>query len=264
MGKFDGIILLSDMDGTLLDDEKRISDVNQQAIRQFTQEGGCFCMATGRPPITTTEYEALLPVHAPRVYLNGALVRDGEGKLLESLPLRQSIWKLIHQIEEEFPMIGCELFSATQIYLYRSSPESMRHQQMASCEFTDFSQYHADEPLFKANFTGQPEVLAQVRQRCADLLKQYEAAASTPIFLEVTEPRASKGEALRMIKRELHAKRAYAIGDSGNDLSMLLAADFSFAPENADDDILKTVSQVVRRNTQHAIADAITVIEQQL
>lgn len=45
---------------------------------------------------------------------------------------------------------------------------------------------------------------------------------------------------------------------------MLLAADFSFAPENADSDILEIVSQVVRRNTQHAIAHAIEVIEQQL
>lgn len=264
MGKFDGIILLSDMDGTLLDDEKHISDVNQQAIHRFAREGGYFCMATGRPPVTTTAYEALLPVDAPRVYLNGALIKNGAGKMIESLPLRASIWALIHQIEAEFPMVGCELFSATQIYLYRTSPESMRHQQMASCEFTEFSEYSTDEPLYKANFTGQPEVLAQVRQRCADLLKQYEAAASTPTFLEVTEPKATKGEALRAIKRELHAKRAYAIGDSGNDLSMLLAADFSFAPENADDDILKTASRIVRRNTQHAIADAIAVIEQQL
>ena len=127
-----------------------------------------------------------------------------------------------------------------------------------------FAQYRPGEPLYKANFTGQPEILAQVRETCADLLAQYEAASSTPIFLEVTEKRASKGEALRTIKQELHAKRAYAIGDSGNDLSMLLAADFSFAPENADADILEIASQVVRRNTQHAIAHAIEVIEQQL
>lgn len=264
MGKFDGIVLLSDMDGTLLDDQKQISEENQRAIDRFEREGGCFCIATGRPPMTTVDFEELLPADAPRVYLNGAFVRDGAGKTLASLPLNDEIWTLIDRIAQEFPMVGCELFASEQIYLYRSSPESMRHQQMASCEFTDFAQYRPGEPLYKANFTGQPEILAQVREACADLLAQYEAASSTSIFLEVTEKRASKGEALRTIKQELNAKRAYAIGDSGNDLSMLLAADFSFAPENADADILEIVSQVVRRNTQHAIAHAIEVIEQQL
>lgn len=264
MGKFDGIVLLSDMDGTLLDDQKQISEENRQAIERFAREGGYFCMATGRPPMTTVDFEAALPANAPRVYLNGAFVRDGAGNTLESLPLNDEIWTLIHRIESEFPMVGCELFAAEQIYLYRSSAESMRHQQMANCEFTDFAQYQPGELLYKANFTGPSEVLAQVREVCRDLLEPYEAASSISTFLEVTEKRASKGEALRTIKDALKAKRAYAIGDSGNDLSMLTAADFSFAPENADADILRTASAVVRRNTQHAIAHAIEIIEQHI
>lgn len=82
MGKFDGIVLLSDMDGTLLDDQKQISEENQRAIDRFEREGGCFCIATGRPPMTTVDFEELLPADAPRVYLNGAFVRDGAGKTL--------------------------------------------------------------------------------------------------------------------------------------------------------------------------------------
>ena len=64
MGKFDGIILLSDMDGTLLDDQKQISEENQRAIDRFEREGGCFCIATGRPPMTTVDFEELLPADA--------------------------------------------------------------------------------------------------------------------------------------------------------------------------------------------------------
>ena len=50
MKKFEGMILACDMDGTLLDDDRQISQGNQQALRYFTQEGGRFSLATGRAP----------------------------------------------------------------------------------------------------------------------------------------------------------------------------------------------------------------------
>ena len=48
MGKFDGKLLVSDMDATLLDREHRISKANREAIEYFISEGGCFTVASGR------------------------------------------------------------------------------------------------------------------------------------------------------------------------------------------------------------------------
>ena len=48
MGKFDGILLCTDLDDTLLTTDKRISDENKQAIEYFMSEGGLFTFATGR------------------------------------------------------------------------------------------------------------------------------------------------------------------------------------------------------------------------
>lgn len=261
MGKFDRILLLSDMDGTLLDDEKRISPKNRQSIERFTEAGGIFCMATGRPPMTTVDFEPFLPPNMPKVYLNGALIRSRDGAVMQSYRLQSEIWTLIDQVTKQFPQIGCELFTQDRIYLYQTSPESMRHQQMSNCEFTDFSAFQPADVLYKANFTGQPDVLRQVQAAYAAILEHYAVASSTPTFLEVTQRHANKGEALQMLKCTLHARRAYAIGDSGNDLAMLQAADFSFAPANADAEILQYADCVVSRNTEDAIAQAIARIE---
>ena len=257
MGKFDGILLLSDMDGTLLDDQKQISSKNRQEIERFTEAGGIFCMATGRPPMTTVDFEPFLPKNMPKVYLNGAIIYAQDGTVLQSYRLQAEIWTLVEELTRQFPQIGCELFAEDRIYLYQTSPESMLHQQMSHCEFTDFSAFRPTDVLYKANFTGQPNTLRQVRAAYAGMLEHYAVASSTPTFLEVTHTRANKGEALRLLKGALHARRAYAIGDSGNDLAMLQAADFAFAPANADAEILQCAHCVVSRNTEDAIAQAI-------
>ena len=48
MGKFDGVLMVSDLDGTLLSSNQRISERNQEAIKHFTDEGGIFTYITGR------------------------------------------------------------------------------------------------------------------------------------------------------------------------------------------------------------------------
>ena len=140
--------------------------------------------------------------------------------MLQSYRLQAEIWTLVEELTRQFPQIGCELFAEDRIYLYQTSPESMLHQQMSHCEFTDFSAFHTRSRV------GQPNTLRQVRAAYAGMLEHYAVASSTPTFLEVTHTRANKGEALRLLKGALHARRAYAIGDSGNDLAMLQAAEF--------------------------------------
>ena len=62
MGKFDGILLVSDLDGTLLTNDKRLSEENREAIDRFVEEGGIFTFATGR---TTYGMRVVLEQYTP-------------------------------------------------------------------------------------------------------------------------------------------------------------------------------------------------------
>ena len=53
MGRFDGILLCSDYDGTLAGPDGKVSPENAQAIRYFTENGGLFTQATSRSPDRT-------------------------------------------------------------------------------------------------------------------------------------------------------------------------------------------------------------------
>ena len=54
MGKFDGILICTDLDGTLLRKDKSVSDENKKAIEYFKREGGYFTIVTGRMPYYVT------------------------------------------------------------------------------------------------------------------------------------------------------------------------------------------------------------------
>ena len=80
MGKFDGILICTDLDGTLLGSDRKISKENIEAIEYFKSEGGLFTFITGRMPCLVNDiYNAIKP-NAPFGCINGGGIYDGKAK----------------------------------------------------------------------------------------------------------------------------------------------------------------------------------------
>ena len=71
-----GILLASDLDGTLLQDDKTISETDKAAIRRFREAGGTFTVATGRSIPTLAPYPEELKLDVPLALYNGAMIYD--------------------------------------------------------------------------------------------------------------------------------------------------------------------------------------------
>ena len=73
MGKFDGILICTDLDGTLYRNDKTISKENKEAIEYFKREGGWFTFITGRMPYYSQQaYNAAKP-NVPFGCINGSV-----------------------------------------------------------------------------------------------------------------------------------------------------------------------------------------------
>ncbi|MEE1329409.1 MAG: HAD hydrolase family protein, partial [Oscillospiraceae bacterium] len=70
--KYDKIALFTDLDGTLLNGRRQVSDENLQALARFTAEGGLFGISTGRAPSNALDVLPPLPINTWSVFLNGA------------------------------------------------------------------------------------------------------------------------------------------------------------------------------------------------
>ena len=73
---FEGYLLVSDMDGTLLNSKGKISDTNKKAIEYFVENGGVFTIATGRMRDSVREFISDLKVGLPIIIYNGAKIYD--------------------------------------------------------------------------------------------------------------------------------------------------------------------------------------------
>ena len=76
MGKFDGFLICTDLDGTLLRNDKTISPENLQAIAYFKQEGGFFTFVTGRMPFFVSHVYDRIKPNAPIGCINGGGLYD--------------------------------------------------------------------------------------------------------------------------------------------------------------------------------------------
>ena len=82
------VVLLSDMDGTLLNSRKEITDADRSAIERFTALGGRFTVATGRTIQSFDQFRSILGLKYPIIMYNGAAIHDYiSGETLYTHPL---------------------------------------------------------------------------------------------------------------------------------------------------------------------------------
>ena len=74
--RFERAAILTDLDGTLFNSRGEVSAEDRAAIRDFTERGGLFAVATGREPHNARRYLPELPINGPSIVLNGAAVYD--------------------------------------------------------------------------------------------------------------------------------------------------------------------------------------------
>ena len=168
MGKFDGILIASDMDGTLLNDERTIGAETIEALEYFTANGGHFSLATGRTRPGTAAYRRILPCNGPGVYLNGAIICDETTEqivYMEGLDDRAK--ELARKVMQRFPHIGIEVFLLDKSYVCNMCDVTRQHFVNLDIPYILCGLDDIAEPTSewgKINFTGEHEQVEEVKQ----------------------------------------------------------------------------------------------------
>ncbi len=260
-------VFVTDLDGTLLTTDKRITDEDSAAIERYRRLGGHFGIATGRPIQTTVRYLENLPCDIPLILYNGCIVYDHcKDKILYASYLPEVAKTILTDVRESFPDISPEIFTFEDQYYFHLNDAERWHQSILGIEYTKLeSHLQITEPWCKMLFADEPEVITCLE----DYVKKYDGKGvrfvrSCPKFLEVLPLDASKGAALD-IAVDLAGYRGLfiaAAGDYDNDIELIKAADLGFCPSSSQE-CVKAEADVVLESSNDcgAVAEALKFLE---
>ena len=256
MGKFDGLLLVSDFDNTLVYTEEAlrlcvdmppVSDVNRAAVEHFMAEGGIFSIATGRAkPAFETVVDGI-PMNGPTVLFNGAAIYDfRQRKYLVTAFLQDTVREHITQVVTALPEVAAELYhDDNTIHALNANDVTRRHMHVThspSIEVDSIEQ--VPSPISKTLFSTEEEHLDTLLAylKAQPWYDDYEVVPSAVTLVELTAKGANKGGMVQRMAALLgiQQENVLCVGDHANDISMLTWAGEGYAPANAIPLVLDT------------------------
>ena len=260
MGKFDGILFCTDLDGTLYSSDKTVSEENLNAITYFKSEGGIFTFITGRPPLSAASIWNLIQPNAPYGCFNGAGIYDQRTKnFLWRMTLPEDAMDLVAYVDEHLPDIAIQLNTESMVYSNKdnSAMADLRRVQKLPeifCHYRDVR-----EPVVKVIFAHRDGDRITALQEALNRFPKagdYDYIRSESTLYELLPKGVSKGAALEKMAQLLNVdmRKTVAVGDYENDVSMIHRAGIGFAVANACTAAKAAADRVTVDNDSHAIA----------
>ena len=256
MGRFDGILLCSDFDGTFAC-EAKVSDENCDAVRYFQSEGGMFVPSSGRPWHFFRSYADRFVASKYIIGLNGAEIYDVEADrpAYRHALCRQEAMELTYAALRDYPQL-------LRVYIHNAVGGN--HVTLDTWELADKIEGDIFKMVF--NVTDEQSALRIVRQMAETVPAGYTAERSWPCGIELLDKHNTKGASVARIRKLLgdRAQLVVCAGDFENDITMIREADIGYAVENAIPELKKIADRVTVSVGQHAIARIIEDLEKEV
>ncbi len=254
MGKFDGILLASDWDGTLAINGN-IPKKNIEAIDYFQQNGGSFTICSGRYFKYLMSFKDTVRVNTYTICYNGAYIIDTEtDDLLYQGFCDEYLFEILNEL------LSRDLHYKT-IALY--DDEHPEPYELTVDEFMNTVDAHRKKRLYKVLLRSDTPEHAEQGVRVANSLdlRDYIAVRSWEISLEILKKENSKGAAIKRVAEKIGARLTVGVGDYENDITLLEEADVAYAVEGSVPELLRYADKITVPANDGAVAEVIYDIE---
>ena len=233
-------MVVTDLDGTLLNNKKQVSEANVKAIQNLKDQNITFVMATGRSDVMTRAYTKQLKNVDIVIGCDGAVIRNiRTGEILCENHLRSETCHTTFEICKKYGL--------------QYSVEEDEEIPMQIVD--DLNEYVNDHIIYKIvvshNDTSYLDKVAEVIKKETDA----DAIRSGKKVLAVKARGVSKAEAIKKLAQKLGIliKDIIAFGDEVNDIEMLTLVGLGIAMENADDVVKEAADQIAGSNDQDGV-----------
>lgn len=261
-------ILFSDLDATLLSDDRSISEKNREAIQKMLKQGHYFVVATGRPVESGRKVVKELGLTMPGCYMiafNGAVIYDCSADRIlfrKSVPI-----EVVQEIFEEAKKAGIYVQTYNNVDVVTKKRTKELEYYIDRTHMT----YKLSENIIDA-LKGEPQKVMLIRLQKDGKLKKFQeqnrqwekgrchSFFSCKEYLEYVPENVDKGTGIEYLTKllDLPEISTIAVGDEQNDIPMIQKAHIGVAVKNAIEDAKAAADYVTENDNNHdALAEVI-------
>lgn len=255
-------LIVVDLDGTLLTDDKTISSLTKETLIKAKQAGHQVMIATGRPYRASQLYYQELSLTTPIVNFNGALIHHPKNPMWQTIHTPVDL-RVVHDVVEsvhkyEYDNLIAEVLD--DVYLHRDDEGMLQMFRMGSPNILtgDLKNILLHDPtslLIQADDVNTPIIRQHLHDVHAELIEHRRWGAPFPI-IEIVRKGLSKAVGIDHIAKEMGIprERIIAFGDEDNDLEMIDYAGIGVAMSNGIDDLKNIANEITLSNNEDGIA----------
>ncbi len=253
-----------DLDGTLLDDNKNVSEKNKEAIQYAEEKGAIVCLCTGRQSRAAKKFKKMADVKGRYlISANGSEIEDLEEKeVLFSSNLDKDLCKNLYNLAQEKEC----LIRIDTVY----------GRYINNLKYTYFEEFELNEDIDKflnENNVIQITIAVEGEKEIDKIINYISKLNRTDIKIEnrykiqffnlwainVINVNASKGNAIYGLCKylKIDPKDVIAMGDDLNDISMLKTAGLGVAMGNAMEEVKAVAKEITKTNNENGVAETI-------
>lgn len=246
-------LIVSDLDGTLLNSEKNISDDIQGVIKELENHGVIFVAASGRSRDSILSYFGDAPVAV--IADNGGSAYDADGELLFVGEFSYEKARPVIKLVRETSYMNLVLTGLKCVYILEDDPDE--HKKFANFFFNNKTKMVTDpEEAFRLDRIEKISISTgpngRNEKRGMELMRPFENEFSLVLsgdgWVDLMGKGVSKGSTLEKMCAHYGIKmeETMAFGDYLNDLDMLMRTPNSYAMANAHPDVKRACANITR------------------
>lgn len=239
-----------DLDGTLLNSEKKVSKENIEALREFKEKGGKVVFATARPKRVVTPLLPPFLLEDILICHNGGEIYIDNKEVYTHFINDDEVKRITYSLLDKFPnnFIGVE--SKDELFTNKKILDFFGEEPHTIVDFKKFSFNTAPKILFEMDGLDRKEV-EEV------LGNEYKLVVSDKGILgQISRVGINKLAGIKRVlkKFNLTLKDCIAFGDDYNDMEILEGVGVGVAMGNAEEDVKKIANYTTKTNDEHGVA----------
>jgi Cof subfamily protein (haloacid dehalogenase superfamily) len=255
-------LLLADVDGTLVDQQKRLTDAAVDAVRKLHDAGVLFAVTSGRPPKGMAMLVDPLDLQTPIAAFNGGIFVERDMTIIDQKVLPDD---LVTPIAEVIGSFGLDVWIYQGADWYVPDPGGSHVDRESTTvrfepKVMNNVQDHTESVAKIVGVSDDHDAVAAATDAVRQRFGQHVAASvSQPYYVDVTHPEANKGSVADYLasRYKLTPDQIATIGDMPNDILMFEHSGLTIAMGNADDKVKTAADEITDSNDNDGFAKAV-------